>query len=273
MALGILQQGVAWDDPTNPALGLAVLAGVVFAAIVVRQLLARHTDREAATTLALAGSVRDLPASARDLTEVKVGMPALTLVAFGAACTLPLWMGPGELIRTSALVVVAIVGCSVVVLTGWSGQVSLGQMSFAAVGAAVGAVALIDWHWDLSLALLLAGAAAAAVAAVVGIPTLRLDGMFAAVTTLAFALAASGYLLVRAEFSWIPQGQLGTPYLFGLSLTSQSSVFELCLGVLVLVLVAMARPAAQPDRPRPARTARPTSGRRRVTGCASCGRS
>ena len=148
-------------------------------------------------------------------------------------------MGPGELIRGSALVVLAIVGCSVVVLTGWSGQVSLGQMSFAAVGATVGAVALLDWHWDLSLALLLAGAAAAAVAVVVGIPTLRLDGMFAAVTTLAFALAASGYLLVREEFSWIPQGQLGVPYLFGLAITSQTAVFELCLGVLVLVLVAL----------------------------------
>jgi len=239
VALGILQQGVAWDDPTNPALGLAVLAGVVFAAIVVRQLLVTHTDREAETTLSLAGSVRDLPAAARTLTEVRVGTPVGALVAFAAACTLPLWMGPGELIRASALVTFAIVGCSVVVLTGWSGQVSLGQMSFAAVGATVGAVALLDWHWDLSLALLLAGTAAAAVAAVVGIPTLRLDGMFAAVTTLAFALAASGYLLVRAEFSWIPQGQLGVPYLFGLAITSQASVFELCLGVLVLVLVAM----------------------------------
>ncbi|MGA2930593.1 MAG: ABC transporter permease [Acidimicrobiales bacterium] len=239
VALGILQQGVAWDDPTNPALGLAVLAGVVFAAIVVRQLLARRTDREAESTLALAGSVRELPVALRDLTEVRVGSPTAALVAFAAACTLPLWMGPGELIRTSALVVLAIVGCSVVVLTGWSGQVSLGQMSFAAVGATVGAVALLDWHWDLSLALLAAGTASAAVALVVGIPTLRLDGMFAAVTTLAFALAASGYLLVRAEFSWIPEGQLGVPYLFGLAITSQASVFELCLGVLVLVLVAL----------------------------------
>ena len=74
---------------------------------------------------------------------------------------------------------------------------------------------------------------------VVGIPTLRLDGMFAAVTTLAFSLAASGYLLVREEFSWIPQAQLGTPYLFGIAITSQSAVFELCLGVLVLVLIAL----------------------------------
>ncbi len=239
VALGILEQGVAWNDPTNPALGLAVLAGVVFAAIVVRQLLANRTDREVESSLALAGSVRDLPAALRDLTEVRVGTPVAALVAFAAVCTLPLWMGPGELIRGSGLVVLAIVGCSVVVLTGWSGQVSLGQMSFAAVGATVGAVALLDWHWDLSLALLLAGTAAAVVAVVVGIPTLRLDGMFAAVTTLAFSLAASGYLLVRQEFSWIPQGQLGTPYLFGLSITSQSAVFELCLGVLVLVLVAL----------------------------------
>jgi branched-chain amino acid transport system permease protein len=183
--------------------------------------------------------VRELPTAARDLTEVKVAKPSAGLVAFAAACTLLLWMGPGELLRFSALVALAIVGCSVVVLTGWSGQVSLGQMSFAAVGGVMGAVALIDWHWDLSLALLLAGTTAAAVAVVVGLPTLRLDGMFAAVTTLAFALAVSGYLLVPAEFSWIPQGQLAVPYLFGVSITSESSTFELCLGVLVLVLIAM----------------------------------
>jgi branched-chain amino acid transport system permease protein len=239
VALGILEQGVAWADPTNPALGLAVLAAVVFAAIVVRQLLAHRMDREAETSLALAGSVRELRPADRALPEVRAGIPLGGIVVLAAACTVPLWFGAGELIRGSALVALAVVGCSVVVLTGWSGQVSLGQMSFAAVGATVSAVALLDWHWDLSLTLLVSGAAAAAVAVVVGIPTLRLDGMFAAVTTLAFALAASGYLLVPVEFSWIPQGQLTVPYLFGFAVTSQTATFELCLGVLVLVLVAM----------------------------------
>ncbi|MBV8462959.1 MAG: ABC transporter permease [Acidimicrobiales bacterium] len=239
VALGILQQGVTWDYPTNPTLGLAVLAGVVFGAIVVRQLWAHRADRESEPMLSLSGSVRELSPDARALTEVRVGAPALALVAFAATCTLPLWMGSGELLRVSALMALAIVGCSVVVLTGWSGQVSLGQMSFAAVGATVSAVALVDWHWDVSLALLLAGAAAALVAIVVGSATLRLDGMFAAVTTLAFSLAASGYLLVRAEFSWIPQNHLGPVYLFGMNLDSQASTFELCLGVLVLVLVAL----------------------------------
>ena len=163
VALGILEQGVAWDDPTNPALGLAVLAGVVFAAIVVRQLLAdaaptARSSRRWRWPAACATCRRRCATSPRCGSGRRCG----ALVAFAAAATLPLWMGPGELIRGSALVVLAIVGCSVVVLTGWSGQVSLGQMSFAAVGATVGAVALLDWHWDLSLALLLAGAAAAA---------------------------------------------------------------------------------------------------------------
>jgi branched-chain amino acid transport system permease protein len=239
VALGILEQGVAWQDPTNPTLGLAVLAAVVFAAIVVRQLLAHRLDREAETSLALAGSVREMTSATRALPEVRAGMPLGAAVVLAAACTVPLWFGAGELIRGSALVALAVVGCSIVVLTGWSGQVSLGQMSFAAVGGVVAAVALLDWHWDLSLTLLASGSAAALVALLVAIPTLRLDGMFAAVTTLAFALAASGYLLVPEEFSWIPQGQLNIPYLFGFSLTSQAATFELCLGVLVLVLVAM----------------------------------
>src|ERR1700728_2361271 len=90
IALGVLQQGVAWNDPSDPAIGLAVLAAVVFGAIVVRQLFHRHSDREVETTLSLAGSVRDLSAAARDLTEVKVARPAGAAVAFGAACTLPL---------------------------------------------------------------------------------------------------------------------------------------------------------------------------------------
>ncbi len=239
VALGILQQGVAWQDPTNPTVGLAVLAAVVFAAIVARQLLAHRQDREAETSLALAGSVRELTTADRALPEVRVAIPLGGAVVLAAAYTVPLWFGAGELIRGSALVALAVVGCSVVLLTGWSGQVSLGQMSFAAVGATVSAVALVDWHWDLSLTLLASGATAAAVALVVGIPTLRLDGMFAAVTTLAFALAASGYLLVPEEFSWIPQGQLAIPYLFGFAITSQTATFEFCLGVLVLVLIAM----------------------------------
>lgn len=239
VALGLLQEGVAWDQPANPALVLAVIAAVVLLAVLVRQLVVSRTERPQTSGWTLTSGVRDVPAALARLPEVRFGAPVGLAVLAAGAFTLPLWLGPGTLIELSTLVVLAIVGCSIVVLTGWSGQVSLAQMSFAAVGATVGAVALVDWHWDLSLALLLGGAAGAAVAVAVGIPSLRLDGIFVAVTTLAFGLAASGYFLDRAEFSWIPTAHLGTPRLFGVPLGTQSSVFVACLGTAVVVLAGL----------------------------------
>lgn len=239
VALGILEQGVAWDEPANPALTLAVVAAIVLAALLIRQVVSGRHERESGPMWVLVGATREIRAQLRALPEVRAGTPLAALAAGAIAFTAPMWMGPGTLIDVSTLVVLGLVGCSIVVLTGWCGQVSLAQMSFAAVGATVAAVALVDWRWDLSLALLLGGTAGATAAVVVGIPTLRLDGIFVAVTTLAFGLAASGYLLDRAEFSWIPVGHLGTVRLFGVALGSQSSTFELCAGVGALVLLAL----------------------------------
>lgn len=239
VALGVLTQGIDWNETTNPVLIQAVLAVVVLGAVLAHQLVAGRPLREGGGTWALSSGVRDIPTHLRHLAAARFGGPASGALLLAAVATLPFWVGPGQLIDLSTLFALAVVGCSLVVLTGWSGQVSLGQMSFAAVGATLAAVALLDWHWDLSLALLLAGSGAAAAATVVGIPTLRLDGVFVAVTTLAFGLAASGYLLDRAEFSWIPKGSVVAPRLFGVRVTSESAAFEVCLGVLLLVLVGL----------------------------------
>jgi branched-chain amino acid transport system permease protein len=239
VALGVLEQGVAWNQPTNPVLALAVVAAVVLLAILLRQFVATPYARPGGPQGVVAGGAATILPSLRRLPEVRIGGPAAAVVLGAAAATLPLWLGPGALIEMSTLVALASVGCSVVVLTGWSGQVSLAQMSFAAAGAAAGALALIDWHWDLSLALLLGAGAGAAAAAAVGATSLRLDGIFVAVTTMAFGLACSGYLLDRAEFSWIPVAAIGTPRLFGVPVAAESSVFELCLVVGCGVLAAV----------------------------------
>jgi len=239
VAVGTLEQGVAWDEPSSPTLVLAVLAAVVVTGLLIRQVLHRSATRDSAAQWALAAGVRDAPAALRQLAAVRLGSVGGAGVFLAFLATLPVWLGPGSLLEVSTLLVLGIVGCSVVVLTGWAGQVSLGQMGFAAVGAVAGAVAMIDWHWDLSLALLFAGAAGALVAFVVGIPTLRLDGVFVAVTTLAFGLAASGYFLDRSEFSWIPAGNLPTPRIFGVAVVSEGAVLATCLGVGTVVVIAM----------------------------------
>jgi branched-chain amino acid transport system permease protein len=239
VAVGTLEQGVSWDEPQRPTLVLAVLAAVVVGGLLVQGVGGDAFAWSGGEGWSLVGAVRSRAGGAARLPEVRATRTVGLVVAAATLATLPVWMGPGNLLEVSTLLVLAVVGCSVVVLTGWSGQVSLGQMSFAAVGGTVGAVALADWHWDLSLALLAGGAAASVAAVVVGLPTLRLDGIVVAVTTLAFALAASSYLLDRAEFSWIPSGQLPTPDLFGVPIASPSGVFLLCLGVGALVVAGM----------------------------------
>ncbi len=239
VAIGTLEQGVVWDQPARPTLVLAVIAAVVLFGMFFQQLVPGGGSRRTGSHWVLASGVRDIPAAVRDLPEVRWGSVAGAAALLGFMVTLPLWLGPGSLLEVSTLLALAVVGCSLVVLTGWAGQVSLGQMSFAAVGAVAGAAAMVDWHWDLSLALMLAGASGAAVALLVGLPTLRLEGVFVAVTTLAFGLAASGYLLDRAEFSWIPNGPLVTARIFGVAITTQSAVFDTCLGVLVVVVLAV----------------------------------
>jgi branched-chain amino acid transport system permease protein len=126
----------------------------------------------------------------------------------------------------------------VVVLTGWSGQVSLGQMSFVAVGAVVGAKAVGEWGWDLSLTLLLAGAAGAVVAVVIGVPALRLRGPLLGVTTLAFAVASTQYLLNRSNNSAIPRERFTSAQLFAyFDLGDVRTLFVVTVSVTALGLV------------------------------------
>ena len=125
-------------------------------------------------------------------------------------------------------------------LTGWAGQVSLGQMGFVGLGAAIGGVATSEWGLDLSLALLVAGFAGAVAALVVGLPALRLQGLLLGVTTFAFALAMYSYFLNRQFFDWIPTGRIERTPIFGaIDYDSPVGVYYVILAVLVLMVVAL----------------------------------
>jgi branched-chain amino acid transport system permease protein len=113
-------------------------------------------------------------------------------------------------------------------------------MSFVAFGAATGAYANQTWHLDLALAVLIAGLVGAGVAMIVSLPTLRLRGFFPAVTTLAFAMATTSYLLNPAYFTWVPVNRVARPDLFGvINLNSQPSYYYFCLACLALVVLGV----------------------------------
>lgn len=92
-----------------------------------------------------------------------------------------------------------LVGLSVGLLTGISGQLSLGQFAYAGIAAAV-SVHIAESSQSILFGFLCGVVAAALASALVGIPAMRLKGLALAVSTLAFALATSSWLLRQGPF-------------------------------------------------------------------------
>lgn len=117
------------------------------------------------------------------------------------ALVLPLvYSTSSQLYLLSRVPIFAIIGISIVMLTGWAGQLSLGQMAFVGVGA-MGTAALGSRGVPYGAAMAYTTVAGLLLAALVGIPALRLRGLLLTVTTLGLAVAASSYLLTRDLFS------------------------------------------------------------------------
>ncbi len=241
IALGLLEQGVVWANPRNPELVDPILAVVIVVCLLLRKLGTTRAEQDGSSSWAAADEVRPVPRELRSLPEVRaVRWGGGALVVLGLI-GLPLVLhGAGDRQKAAAVVIFAIIAISIVMLTGWAGQVSLGQMSLVAFGAATGAYATQHWHLDLALALVLASLVGAVVALLVGLPALRLRGLFLAVTTLAFAMATTSYLLSEKHFGWVPTERVVRPKLFGaFDISSQVTYYELTLACLALVVLAV----------------------------------
>jgi branched-chain amino acid transport system permease protein len=91
----------------------------------------------------------------------------------------------------------AVLGLSIVVVTGYAGLISLMPYSFAGIGATVMAVAIASWGWPYWLAIPLAAVATLPVSILVGVSSVRLKGLYLAIATLTFSNA-----LGETFFKW-----------------------------------------------------------------------
>src|SRR5206468_1525858 len=122
------------------------------------------------------------------------------------------------------------------------GQVSLGQFAFLGIGEVIGAWMTLHWHGDLVLVVLAGGLVGAVVAIVIGIPALRIHGLFLAVATLGFALATRSWLLNRDYMHWLPEPFQRIPRqpLFGhIAIDTEARYYYVCLAALVFALLAV----------------------------------
>lgn len=239
IALGVLELAVAWNA-SSPLLIDPILALVVVCALLARRRSVDRSETSEAATWKAAEEVRPVPRELAGLREVRTVRLAGAAVLLAVAVVLPHLLSVDRSLKASAVLIYGIVGISLVVLTGWAGQVSLGQIAFFAFGAVIGAKATSDWGLDLTLALAISALLGAVVAVVVGLPAIRVRGLYLGVTTFAFALATTSYLLNRRFFDWIPQSRIERPDLLGLvNIESATAMYYVALGGLLAVLVAV----------------------------------
>ncbi|MGH2667556.1 MAG: ABC transporter permease [bacterium] len=236
--LGVLESAVIFHT------GRGVLVDPILFVVVLGALLIQRRGEAARTEEAsswqAAADVRPIPRELIGVREVVWGRRLIFGALLGVALALPFLMSESQINLAAVILIVAIVGVSLVVLTGWAGQVSLGQVAFMGIGAAVGGYITSAWHWDLSIALVIAGLVGAAAAMVIGLPALRIRGLFLAVATLSFALATSSYLLNREFVGWLPVERFERPPLFGrISLQTEARFYYFALAGLLIATFAV----------------------------------
>ena len=236
--LGALKQGMFWHFHSQVQFE-ASLVLIVGAALLLQRGRVTRAEREAESVFTSAPEPTKVPRDIAGAPGVRGLLRGTTAVVTIAFLAYPLVTSPGQLSFGITVVALTIVGLSLLVLSGWAGQVSLGQLGFGAVGGYVAAVAGASWHVPMPLALLFGGVAAAVIAPLVGLPALRLPGPFVVIMTLAFAFAVPAVLLdAQLLGNWLP-AQLPRPVLLGLDLSSDRYFYWLSalllLGALAVV--------------------------------------
>ena len=239
--IGVVDAAVYWTY-RNATYADVVVFLLVVVGVSLRRRRVTRVDDGGLGELAAAGDAGPVPRPVAALGVVRWGRRATALVGLAAAALVPLAMSASQMDTLTAVPVYAILGLSLVVLTGWAGQISLGQFAFGGIGAIVTGVLLVHGGADLFVALGAAVAACAVVAVAVGGTVVRLPGLALAAVTMAFAVAVSDWLLSSSYFPFLNPQQVVRPVLFGrfsMAVGSPTAFYELCLGLLVVALLVV----------------------------------
>ena len=162
------------------------------------------------------------------------GRLGLVALAIGVAATAA--FGGGYFVYVLNLTgIFALVAIGLALLTGFSGQISLGHAGFFAIGAYASALFTLKWGLPFWIAIPVAGAFATVIGALIALPALRLKNLYLAIATLGF-----GIVTQKLIFEWrtVTGGggglQVPTPMLFGLSLADGARM----TGVIAVTLAA-----------------------------------
>jgi len=137
------------------------------------------------------------------------------------------------------VLIYAIVGFGLMLLVGYTGQISLGHAAFLATGAYTEAL-LQDAGVPFFISLTCAALFSAAVGVIVGLPALRLKGIYLAIATFAFNIIIEEIITRWEHVTGGNSGKLLKAIeIFGYRLGSQESFYYVCLALTVLCCLAL----------------------------------
>ena len=150
------------------------------------------------------------------------------------------WVVPEYwLAQLTFVLIYSVVGLGLMLLAGFTGQFSIGHAAFLGVGAYTQAV-LTNMGWPFPVALVAAGLLSALVGVIVGVPALRVKGIYLGMATLSF-----GFIVEEVFARWekVTGGNAGmqvkAPDIFGWKLSSGEEFYFLCLVITVICTLAV----------------------------------
>lgn len=147
----------------------------------------------------------------------------------------PYWLS-----QLAFVLIYSIVGLGLMLLVGFTGQLSLGHAAFLGVGAYTEAI-MINAGFPFPLALCSAAAASLIAGAVLGLPALRLRGFYLAIATLAFSFIIEEVLARWERFTGGSAGlRVNSPEMFGIPLDTAANFYFVCLALATLVVLFVA---------------------------------
>ncbi|MDP9164551.1 MAG: ATP-binding cassette domain-containing protein [Actinomycetota bacterium] len=229
---------------TNNLASALMLVVILLGLLLQRGQLSRALDAGVATWQSVK-SFRPVPSELRDLAVVNRARFLLYGLTVAIVVALPFVVGAAKLPLLTLLPLWGIVALSLVILTGWAGQISLGQFGLVGAGGAVAGGVIAGHNIDFFAALAIGAAVGALAALLIGLPAVRIQGLYLAVTTLAFGYAMQNYVLNRNY--WIGRhilptslaAQIRRPRLYGrIDLEDNRNYFFACVVILALCLTS-----------------------------------
>ena len=238
IAIGVIEQVVFWNQRSTENVDLILLVLVLVALLVQRDRRSRDAGQD---IWADVDTWRALPARLRSHPRVRLAGAVAVVAGVAVAVLVPLALEPSRAVTLASMTGYVVIGVGLGLITGLGGQLSLGHF---AIGATAGTVSILvaDRTANFLAGLAVAALVGGAVALVIGLPALRLRGSYLAVTSLAFAVAATSWLLPR---DWMI-GDGRTPPKPAIGATAIDSArsyywFALAVAVVVITVVALMR--------------------------------